>query len=72
MTGGPDALCEAALAGEVTVAAMVGVAGLRPVMAAVAAGRALALANKEPLVVRGGAGDGEGPGNRGNDPPRGL
>ena len=51
---GPDALLEAA-AGEAdwVMAAIVGCAGLAPVMAAVEAGRALALANKEALVTAG-------------------
>ncbi len=38
---------------DVVVAAAVGVAGLRPVWEAVRAGRTIALANKEPLVVAG-------------------
>ncbi len=51
---GPDALLEAA-AGEAdwVMAAIVGCAGLAPVMAAVEAGRTLALANKEALVTAG-------------------
>ena len=51
---GPDALNEAA-AGEAewVMAAIVGCAGLRPVMAAVEAGRTIALANKEALVSAG-------------------
>lgn len=52
--GGADAICEAASMGaDVTVAAIVGCAGLRPVMAAVAQGGILALANKESLVSAG-------------------
>ena len=52
--GGPNALLEAA-AGEAewVMAAIVGCAGLAPVMAAVEAGRILALANKEALVTAG-------------------
>jgi 1-deoxy-D-xylulose-5-phosphate reductoisomerase len=51
---GPDALNEAA-AGEadLVIAAIVGCAGLMPVMAAVEAGRTIALANKEALVTAG-------------------
>jgi 1-deoxy-D-xylulose-5-phosphate reductoisomerase len=51
---GDQALIEAA-AGEadLVVAAIVGCAGLRPVMAAVEAGRTIALANKEALVTAG-------------------
>jgi 1-deoxy-D-xylulose-5-phosphate reductoisomerase len=51
---GPDALAEAA-AGEAdwVMAAIVGCAGLEPVMAAVEAGRTVALANKEALVTAG-------------------
>jgi 1-deoxy-D-xylulose-5-phosphate reductoisomerase len=52
--GGDEALIEAA-AGEadLVIAAIVGCAGLRPVMAAVEAGRTVALANKEALVTAG-------------------
>jgi 1-deoxy-D-xylulose-5-phosphate reductoisomerase len=53
-SGGPHALCEAAAAGaDVTVAAIVGCAGLAPVMAAVEQGGTIALANKEALVSAG-------------------
>ncbi|MBS1570642.1 MAG: 1-deoxy-D-xylulose-5-phosphate reductoisomerase [Bacteroidetes bacterium] len=38
---------------DVVLTAMVGYAGLRPTMAAIAAGKAIALANKETLVVAG-------------------
>lgn len=52
--GGAQALCEAAALGaDVTVAAIVGCAGLAPVMAAVEQGKTLALANKEALVSAG-------------------
>jgi 1-deoxy-D-xylulose-5-phosphate reductoisomerase len=52
--GGADAVVEAAAMGaDVTVAAIVGCAGLRPAMAAVAGGGTLALANKEALVCAG-------------------
>ena len=52
--GGADAVTEAAGRGaDVTVAAIVGCAGLRPIMAAVEAGGRLALANKEALVSAG-------------------
>ncbi|OWK32701.1 1-deoxy-D-xylulose-5-phosphate reductoisomerase [Sphingomonas mucosissima] len=53
-TGGEAAVVEAAAMGaEVTVAAIVGCAGLRPAMAAVEQGGTLALANKEALVSAG-------------------
>jgi 1-deoxy-D-xylulose-5-phosphate reductoisomerase len=53
-TGGAAAVCEAAAMGaEVTVAAIVGCAGLKPAMAAVETGGTLALANKEALVSAG-------------------
>jgi 1-deoxy-D-xylulose-5-phosphate reductoisomerase len=52
--GGTQALCEAAASGaDVTVAAIVGCAGLAPVMAAVEQGGTIALANKEALVSAG-------------------
>ena len=51
---GPDALAEAAAGdAELVIAAIVGCAGLRPTMAAVEAGRTVALANKEALVTAG-------------------
>ena len=52
--GGSDAVCEAAaMEADVTVAAIVGTAGLRPAIAAVEQGGILALANKEALVSAG-------------------
>lgn len=52
--GGETAVAEAAAMGaDVTVAAIVGCAGLRPAMAAVEQGGTLALANKEALVSAG-------------------
>ena len=52
---GREALIEAAVGeGELVMAAIVGCAGLEPVMAAVQAGRTVALANKEALVTAGG------------------
>ena len=52
--GGPQALCDAAALGaDLTVAAIVGCAGLAPVMAAVEQGKTIALANKEALVSAG-------------------
>jgi 1-deoxy-D-xylulose-5-phosphate reductoisomerase len=52
--GGPDAVCDAArLDTDWTMAAIVGTAGLKPVMAALEGGRAVALANKEALVSAG-------------------
>ena len=51
---GRGALCEAAAGdAEWVMAAIVGCAGLEPVMAAVEAGRTVALANKEALVTAG-------------------
>jgi 1-deoxy-D-xylulose-5-phosphate reductoisomerase len=51
---GEDALIEAARAdADLVIAAIVGCAGLEPVMAAVEAGRTVALANKEALVTAG-------------------
>ena len=51
---GPDAVRDAAASGaEWTMAAIVGCAGLPPVMAAIAAGGTVALANKEALVSAG-------------------
>jgi 1-deoxy-D-xylulose-5-phosphate reductoisomerase len=52
---GCDAICEAASIGaDWTMAAIVGTAGLKPVMAALTQGRTVALANKESLVLAGG------------------
>jgi len=52
--GGEAALAEAAAGdAELVIAAIVGCAGLRPVMAAVEAGKVVALANKEALVTAG-------------------
>lgn len=52
---GSDALCEIIEAKpiDVVLASMVGYAGLRPTMNAIKAGKAIALANKETLVVAG-------------------
>jgi 1-deoxy-D-xylulose-5-phosphate reductoisomerase len=51
---GEEGLIEAAAGeAELVIAAIVGCAGLRPVMAAVEAGRTVALANKEALVTAG-------------------
>jgi len=52
--GGPQAVCEAAAMGaDWTMAAIVGCAGLAPVMAAIERGGTVVLANKEPLVSAG-------------------
>ncbi len=51
--GGESAVCEAACLADTAVTAMVGIAGLRPTMAALDAGKNLALANKETLVCAG-------------------
>ena len=50
---GREALLEAAVSADLVMAAIVGCAGLEPVMAAVEAGKAVALANKEALVTAG-------------------
>ena len=51
---GSDAICEAAALGaDWTMAAIVGTAGLEPVMAALRQGKTVALANKESLVLAG-------------------
>ncbi len=51
---GGDAVCEAAAMGaDWTMAAIVGTAGLKPVLAALEAGATVALANKEALVSAG-------------------
>ncbi|MEW4448301.1 1-deoxy-D-xylulose-5-phosphate reductoisomerase [Qipengyuania sp. JC766] len=52
--GGAEALCDAAARpADITVAAIVGCAGLAPVMAAIERGGTVALANKEALVSAG-------------------
>jgi len=52
--GGADAVCEAAASGaDWTMGAIVGCAGLKPVMAAIGQGGTVVLANKEPLVSAG-------------------
>ncbi len=55
IVGGMDGLCSAASFGEsdITVCAVVGMIGIRPAMAAIKAGKDLALANKETLVCAG-------------------
>lgn len=54
IAGGPQALVEAAARGaDMTVAAIVGCAGLAPTMAAIEQGGVIALANKEALVSAG-------------------
>ncbi|HEX8299641.1 MAG TPA: 1-deoxy-D-xylulose-5-phosphate reductoisomerase, partial [Rubricoccaceae bacterium] len=50
---GPEAVEALARTGDVVVAAIVGSAGVRPAMAAVEAGKTVALSNKEALVVAG-------------------
>ena len=50
---GRQAVCEAAVDADWTMAAIVGCAGLEPVMAAVKCGKTVVLANKEPLVSAG-------------------
>lgn len=51
---GADAVCEtAAMGADWTMAAIVGCAGLKPVMAAIEQGKTVVLANKEPLVSAG-------------------
>ena len=51
--GGRAALCDAAAGADWTMGAIVGCAGLEPVMAAVRAGGIVVIANKEPLVSAG-------------------
>ena len=55
VVAGADGLCEAATRSDVDVVmgAVVGFAGLRPVLRALASGKRVALANKETLVVGG-------------------
>ncbi len=54
VAAGPDAVVEAASRGaDLTMAAIVGCAGLAPVMAAIPCGKTIALANKEALVSAG-------------------
>ncbi len=51
---GPQGVCEAAAEeADVVLNAVVGIAGLRPTLAAIEAGRTVALANKETLVAGG-------------------
>ncbi len=52
--GGPDAIAEAAASGaDWTMGAIVGCAGLKPVLAAIEQGGTVVIANKEPLVSAG-------------------
>ena len=52
--GGADAVCDAARMGaDWTMGAIVGLAGLAPIMAAIEGGGTVVLANKEPLVSAG-------------------
>lgn len=54
VAAGADAVCDAARMGaDWTMAAIVGTAGLKPVLAALEGGKAVALANKESLVSAG-------------------
>lgn len=54
VAAGPEAVCEAAaVPADVVLNAVVGVAGLLPTLAAIAAGHTVALANKETLVAGG-------------------
>jgi len=53
-SAGPDAMLEAAaMPADTVMAAIVGMAGLLPVLQAVEQGRCVAIANKEPLVAAG-------------------
>ncbi|MEN3971512.1 1-deoxy-D-xylulose-5-phosphate reductoisomerase [Sphingomicrobium sp. XHP0235] len=52
-SAGEAALCEAAREADFVMAAIVGTAGLKPVMAAIEAGVTVGLANKESLVTAG-------------------
>jgi 1-deoxy-D-xylulose-5-phosphate reductoisomerase len=51
--GGPEAVCDVAAGADWTMGAIVGCAGLKPVMAAVRGGGVVVIANKEPLVSAG-------------------
>ena len=51
--GGADAVCDAAAGADWTMGAIVGCAGLKPVLAAVRGGGVVVIANKEPLVSAG-------------------
>lgn len=55
VTAGPDGLCEAAAyaGSDIVLNCVVGIAGLRPTLAAIGAGKNVALANKETLVTGG-------------------
>jgi len=53
LLAGPDALAEAAVTAEVAVNGVVGFAGLPVTLAVLAAGKRLALANKESLIAAG-------------------
>ncbi|HET7315995.1 MAG TPA: 1-deoxy-D-xylulose-5-phosphate reductoisomerase [Sphingomicrobium sp.] len=53
VAGGMDGLIQAATSAEWVMAAIVGCAGLVPTMAAIEAGKTIALANKEALVTAG-------------------
>ncbi|MBP2512603.1 1-deoxy-D-xylulose-5-phosphate reductoisomerase [Sphingomonas sp. PvP018] len=53
-SGGPDAIAEAAASGaDWTMGAIVGCAGLKPVLSAIEQGGTVVIANKEPLVSAG-------------------
>ncbi len=51
--GGAQAICDAAAGADWTMGAIVGCAGLKPVMAAIEHGGTVVIANKEPLVSAG-------------------
>ena len=51
--GGGEAICDAAAGADWTMGAIVGCAGLKPIMAAIEGGGTVVLANKEPLVSAG-------------------
>lgn len=54
ISAGEDALCEAAsLPADWSMVAIVGMAGLKPLIAAIGQGKIVAIANKEPLVAAG-------------------
>lgn len=50
---GEEGVCECARQGEMAVTAIVGIAGLRPTLAAIESGSDIALSNKETLVTAG-------------------
>src|SRR3954465_5745736 len=71
--GGVRGRCELATMPEadLVLIGLVGAAGLRPALAAIEAGKDIAVASKEILVMAGGGGRGGGRGERGGGGPGG-